>query len=247
MKAREATTRSRRGAAIALTVIVSAALLAACSTAPPTPLTPTPTAAPAPKPAPKPAPEPIEPPWQRFSDPRTPGSFDVPPGWSVIEPGTSEPEYEIFQFVLLDEAGQPQLTYARKVMGLGGDCGYDASYDLVTTDLDTEPVQIEGYVPEEASMLPLSAPEFSYRAVENVREPGVFATIALSDTAPGEGCFYYNLLHTASALVRFADTLQVSVSDAVKHFDTLAEARAYMDTDEYQLVKRVLLSFRLDG
>lgn len=241
--------RYRTGLA-ALTIVLAGGLLAGCAPEPvdppPTvPASPSPTATPSPTPAPEP--EPTAAAWERFADPRTPGSFEIPPGWSVVESEESEPEHEIFKFDLLDAAGTKQLTYARKVMGLGGGCGGGPNSYLVTTELDAQPLEVPGYVPTSDPFPGVVPPQFSYRVFETVHEPGVFATVALSDTTPTESCFYYNLLMGDTGYVQFADTLQVSVSDAVKHFDSADEARAYMDTDEYATLKRVLLSFRLDS
>ena len=213
------------------------------------PETPQATASPKPTPSAErpPDPAPDEEAWERFADPRTPGSFEIPPGWTVSESEYSEPEYELYRFELRDVEGETQLTYARKVMGLGGGCGDDPESYLTVTELDATPVAIPGYVPNAESRPNAIAPQFSYRAIESALEPGVFATLALSDTGPGEYCFYYNVLTTDSALVLFADTLQASTSDAVRHFDTMEAARAYMETEEYTTLKRVLLSFRLDG
>lgn len=240
--------RYRTGLA-ALALVLAGGLLAGCAPKPvdPPPTTPAAPAKPSPTTAPSASPDPEPQQWERFADPRTPGSFEIPPGWSVVESEESEPEHEILKFDMLDAAGAKQLTYARKVMGLGGGCGDDSSYDLVTSELDAQPLDVPGYVPSSDPLPGTVPPQFSYRVFETAHEPGVFATVALSDTTPGERCFYYNLLMTDTGYVQFADTLQVSVSDAAKHFDSVEEARAYMNTDEYATLKRVLLSFRLDG
>lgn len=243
------------GRAVAIGALAAALLLSACA--------PSPEPAPKPttsKPAPKPSPEPTAAPtpeseaeWERFSDPRTVGSFEVAPGWRVVESERSEPQHEIFVFDILDEAGELQLRYARKVMGLGGGCGGDATGPdetsfLTVTELEAVPVTIPGYVMRGEAQQGTTPTQFSYRAIESPHAEGVFATMAVSDTSLGAPyCFYYNLLQTETALVGFADTLQVSISDATKHFGTMDEARAFMQTEDYEKAKRMLLSLRLDG
>lgn len=246
--------RTALGRAGAIAALAAALLLSACAPSPeptPEPTTSKPAPKPSPEPTTAPAPEP-EAQWERFSDSRTVGSFEVAPGWRVVESEESEPEHELFRFDIVDEDGDLQLRYARKVMGLGGGCGGDGSGPdetsfLTVTDLETVPVEIPGYV-RHGDPVPGTTPtQFTYRAIENSHAEGVFATMAVSDTSLGAPyCFYYNLLQTESAYVSFADTLQVSISDATKHFDTMDEARAFMQTEDYENAKRMLLSLRLD-
>ena len=247
--------RTALGRVGAVGALAAALLLSACAPSPePTP-EPT-TSKPAPKPSPDPTAEPAPEPeaqWERFSDPRTIGSFEVAPGRSVVESERSEPEHEIFVFDVFDETGELQLRYARKVMGLGGGCGGDENGPdetsfLTVTDLEVVPVEIPGYVRYSGALPGTTPTQFTYRALESAHADGVFATMAVSDTSLGAPyCFYYNLVQTESALVQFADTLQVSISDAPKHFDTMDEARAFMQTEDYEKAKRMLLSLRLDG
>lgn len=244
-----------QGRAVAIGALAAALLLSACAPSPEPAPKPT-TSKPAPKPSPEPTAEPTPEPeaeWERFSDPRTVGSFEVAPGWRVVESERSEPEHEIFVFDVFDEAGELQLRYARKVMGLGGGCGGDATGPdetsfLTVTDLEAVPVEIPGYVRYSGALPGTTPTQFTYRALESAHADGVFATMAVSDTSLGASyCFYYNLVQTESALVQFADTLKVSVGDATKHFGTMDEARAFMQTEDYEKAKRMLLSLRLDG
>ncbi|WP_153006627.1 hypothetical protein [Leucobacter sp. G161] len=227
--------RVRRGARVALTALVAGALLTACAaeSAPPKPpVTSTP------------APEPTAEAWARFGDPRTPGSFEVPSGWSVVESDESEPEHEIFRFDLLDESGTTQLRFARKVMGLGGGC---ADLAQQFTELEVLPIEVPGYVAATGDYAPSIAPSFTFTVLQDADDPGLHGTLGIRDSEPVTDCFYYNLVRTETALVSFADTLKVTAYDAPRHFATIAEARAYMDTEQYATLKRVLLSFRLDG
>lgn len=119
--------RATPARAVGVGALAAAMLLSACAPSPeptPKPTTSTPAPKPSPEPTAEPTPEP-EAQWERFSDPRTVGSFEVAPGWRVVESERSEPEHEIFVFDVFDEAGELQLRYARKVMGLGGGCGGD--------------------------------------------------------------------------------------------------------------------------
>ncbi|WP_157000626.1 hypothetical protein [Leucobacter komagatae] len=223
--------------------MVAGGLLAGCAQEPAEPA-PTPTT-PAPAPTtPAPEPAPTEAAWERFVDPRTPGSFEIPPGWSVVESEESEPEHELLKFDLLDSAGTKQLTYARKVMGLGGGC---AGMSHTVTELETTPFEIPGYVANTGDYAPEISPSFTFTVLEDAGRPGLYGTLAVRDGLPATECFFYNMVRTEDALVSFADTLKVTAYDAPRQFATMDEARNYMATEEDATLKRVLLSLRLDG
>lgn len=237
--------RFRGGAIVVLALICAGGVLTACApeAAPEKPQT---TASPKPSPSaePEPAPTPTQEVWERFADPRTPGSFEIPPGWTVGESEESEPEHEIYRFELRDGSGDVQLTYARKVMGLGGGC---SGMSQTVTELEVEPFELPGYVAHPGDYAPDISPSFTFTVIEDAQRPGFYGTLAVRDGAPATDCFYYNLVRTESALVSFADTLKVTAYDAPHYFETMDEARAYMATEEYATLKRVLLSLRLDG
>lgn len=201
--------------------------------------TPTPTATQEPTPKPTEEPAPAEEPWERFADPRLEYTFELPPGWSA-ELAFEDPEYSVAGFDLVDESGATQLHFAQRVMGLGGGCTDTPS--LPITELDSVPFDLAGYVAESADTSPatLVQPRFVYRVLE--LDSGVVGSVAVIDDEAEEYCFYYNLLHTDKGLMSFADTLQFGHHEPPHVFGSLAEAQAFMQTDEYRTLKRVLLS-----
>lgn len=237
-----------RGAAI---VALGAGLLVGC-TAQPAPKDPPSTTSPADSAEPSTtssvAPEePTPVPWERFSDPRTPGSFEVPPGWEVREVGTASPEQDLVSFGLFDEFGTRQLSYIRAVSGLGGACGPVAELDV--REVDTEPFSGEGYVHQSTGPFAGdTVAQFSYRVVPEEFGTGAWGTLALSDSGPNGSCFYYNLLNDERGRIMFSDRLQVDRTgggESGRYFASLDEAHAFVDTELYANLKRALLSFEL--
>lgn len=207
-------------------------------TEPETGIHPTATAEPESKPKPKP----VEQSWDRFSHPSLDFTFELPPDWSA-ELAYEDPDYGVANFDLIDKTGAVQLQFAQRVMGLGGGCT-DTPY-LPITELDSEPFDLPGYAPEEEvhASITLTPPRFVYQVLE--LDSGVVGSLAVIDEQPEEYCFYYNLLHTDEGLMSFADTMHFGQDEPPRTFESMDEAEAYMQTDEYGMLKRVLLSLEM--
>lgn len=187
----------------------------------------------------KPKPKPVEQSWDRFSHPSLDFTFELPPDWSA-ELAYEEPEYGVANFDLIDKTGAVQLQFAQRVMGLGGGCT-DTPH-LPITELDSKPFDLPGYAPEADihSSITLTPPRFVYRVLE--LDTGVVGSLAVIDEQPEDHCFYYNLLHTDEGLMSFADTMHFGPDEPPRIFSSRSEAEAYMQTDEYGTLKRMLLS-----
>lgn len=245
----------RRPARLLLSGAAALALLWSATACAPEPQetaeTPRPTAtseapsSPTPAPTPAPAPTPTEEPWERFSDPRFPQSFEVPSDWTVQERGSAYSDTGLSQFELLDAAGERRLYFSSDVQGLGGACG--ALPALAVEELDSEPLDLPGYAPPASSDVELVAPRFVYRASQ--LDDRVVASLSVSNDVPIDSCVYYNLLHLESGAMVFADIMQVDSAPPgptpPRTFASMVEAEAFMDSDEYATLKRVLLSLRL--
>lgn len=244
----------RGWAAAGLVAICLAAGLAGCagSSAPdptpsakPTTAKPTTTAPPpqtsTPTPTPTPTQTPVPEQWHRFTESRIAQSFEVPPGWTVVEQSSANAESGIVQFRVNDAQGKQQLYFASSVSGLGGSCGNAPA--LVVEELDAEPTTIPGYAPLANPPATLTAPRFVYRAIQTGQ--GVVASLALTDEQLPPACFQYNLLNPAAGTMVFADAVQVSAEYPPHLFASMDEAKAYMQTDEYQTLKRILRSLRI--
>ncbi|WP_125098137.1 hypothetical protein [Leucobacter chromiireducens] len=240
----------RRAAALgaAVTLAAGVGLLAGCA---PEPAPPAPTAEPTPAPttSAEPDPEPTEDAWTRFSDPRMPHSFELPPGWTVSElvgdgqPGETN-DLGAYQFGIFDPDGTRQLYFASRVQGLGGACAHLQQTEFEV--LDNAQLEIPGYVPaQDGNVALFSPPEVVFRAGQLTE--GVVASLGLADSHPPASCMYYNVLHTDSGLMAFADRLQVDTfaPEEQRLFATMDEARAYTETEEYRVLVRILSSLRI--
>ncbi|MEB4614634.1 hypothetical protein OOT08_08290, partial [Leucobacter sp. M11] len=201
---------------------------------------PTPSSSPSPTEAPRPE-------WDRFEHPDVAYTFEVPTGWSTrVTPQEIDPSVPPLHAVsVVDRAGRVQLTLLDALYGLGGAGGDPVPFRV----LDSAPVAVPGTIRE--SDLDTD-PQFVYRAVEY--PSGVTASLALSSSAPsldGTTSFFYNELRFPAGGISFADSLQVSEFSAAegntRSFASMAEAEAFMLTDEYETLKRVLTSFAVRG
>ena len=185
----------------------------------------------------------IEADWQRISEPKGPVSFELPPGWRFERSETAYDEpYGIFGGVVRNEAGTAMLTYANWAMGLGGACTPQLP-KVNVTELDSTPVSPAGYqaATSGGGAESLVAPHFAYRLAEF--DGGVLASMALTDRQPVQGtCMFYNLVSTTGRTGFFTTHMQVDTNTKPGLHDSRQAAEAYMQTDEYKQLKRVLLS-----
>lgn len=232
---------TRRLGSAALVVLALSFGAMGCAPEPESPSVAPTTSAPPATTTPTPAP-PTEDPWVRFVDDRMVYSFETPPGWTVEEvPSAYTPE-ELLQYVIRDPDGAEQLYFSSAVIGLGGSC--ESLPALGLEELDVVPAEIPGYVPAaDTSFTPLVPPRVVFRAAET--ESGVIGSIALDDSQPIDACFIYNLLHPAAGPMTFADSTQVSANFPPRTFASMDEARAFVDTEEYATLQRILRSLRI--
>lgn len=235
--------RTRGAGGMLLVSGIMAVLLTGCAVEKP----PEPTTKPSPTAAAEPTP--TEKPWKRFSDARISESFEVPEGWTV-EPLFAEPENDIYTFGLFDADGLKQLEFAHRVTGLGGACGEEeARPELV--ELDSEVLDLPGYLPDTESLQPLSSPRFAFRAMET--DAGVMTGMSIvNDGEVPPSCYYYDLLYTADRIVGFGDGVMIGRDMEPERFGharvfaSMDEARDFAKTEEYKTLKRILTSFRLE-
>jgi hypothetical protein len=216
---------------------------------------PTPTTTPSPAPSASQAPTsgatvpvtasgPASPPaaeWERYSNPGARLSFDLPPGWTVIEKKVDGAT----PFVQLEVRNQQGLRIAAldhvTPGGLGGACGPEPVPFLT---LDSEPVDI----PYNKSVA-AGAPEFSFRVLDGTGIGlKVRASLGLNQPDPQmvESCMYYNTVSSPVGTLDFATQVQVTLTDTQGlAFDSVDEAKAYTATEEYSQLKRMFMSLTL--
>ncbi|MEV8338810.1 hypothetical protein [Leucobacter sp. NPDC077196] len=242
----------------AAAVLCSAILLTGCATEPSTapgatsaPSTSDPSATPTETPEPTPTSEPTPEPWERAGDAAGPVSFELPPGWSLVRLPSANDDMGFFQAQVVDPEGAAQLYFSNQVTGLGGACATDMA-TLRIEELDSEPVEIAGFVPEptDEAGAPTTDARFVYR-VSNLGD-GAVASLSLANFTPRDSCMYYNRLlggtgATPSNSVVAADWMQVDSTSSGRVFASRAEAEAFMQTEEYATLKRILMSMRLQA
>jgi hypothetical protein len=213
------------------------------------PSTPTPTATPSvtrsatATPTPKPTAVPAA--WTTFTDATGQATFEHPLGWTVSEaPKTIEGgAYNIVE--VKNAAGKTMSTLSLVYDVTGGPvCPTPKPFqtlDSVVVDIPQKPAKVA-----ETGLGPSA---FVFRVVEGGK---VYGSLALADRDPAPRattCGLYNgiLGPDNVPFAHFGDTVWLTADgrDAPLTFDSVAEAKAYMGTQEYRDVKRMLISLAL--
>lgn len=216
----------------------------AAATAKPTATRTTPAATPATETPPqKPVPAPVA--WTTFTDATGQATFEHPAGWSVSEAPHTIDGGSYNTVEVKNAAGKTRATLRLLYDSAGGPaCPDPKPYQT----LDSVVVDI----PQKAGKRQDSAQgpsAFVFRVIEGDKVYGSLA-LADEDLAPQTTtCGLYNgILGPENVPIpQFGDTtwLMADGKDAPLTFDSLAEAKAYMGTQEYQDVKRMLISLAL--
>jgi len=184
-------------------------------------------------------------PWVTYTTPDASTTFDLPADWSVeITPWPAAAQDDEYwagiiesnplsapSLKVFDEHGAQRLSYVMYFDGVGGAC----VDEFPLYELDTA---------ETSWVDPGQGPvRFVYNALETPE--GVRASLGLAARAPAAaGCLVYFITSIPGAEqgVSVATDMQLS-SGAGISFDSIADATAYIDTEEYQSVRRIILSF----
>jgi hypothetical protein len=214
------------------------------ASATPTP-TPTPTPTATAKPTPSPTPTAVAAAWTLFADATGQATFELPVGWTVTENPSTIGSGQFNTVKVMNGQGKQVATL---------DLLYDATFGYTCPQpkpyytLDSVVLDI----PQKAEKLkefPRGPSEFAFRVIQSDK---VYGTVALTDgeLAPRTTtCALTNGIVGPDNVppVTFGDItyLQQDGQDAPLTFTSLAEAEAYMQTQEYKDLKRMLISLEL--
>jgi|GEM_PF-2235803 len=177
-------------------------------------------------------------------------SFNYPAAWTVQTKESSTPG--AVNLAVKDASGKKlaELAFGTQGGGLGGSCGQYVPY----TVLDYAEVPL----PYNEAFEGVITPRFAYRAMESNGK--VLASYGLTSTvggADGKACLIYNVVNgpEESPIYMFASGLQMTagLSDAdakaagVLVFNTMDEAVAYRNSEEYKQVKAMITSLKIQG
>ncbi|WP_181038618.1 hypothetical protein [Arthrobacter sp. ZGTC131] len=215
------------------------------------PATPTPTVTPSatraatatPTPTPTPTPPAAALTWTTFTDATGQATFEHPLGWTMSEaPKTIEgAPYNVVE--LKDAAGKAKATLRLLYDSAGGPACPDPkpyrTLDSVVVDIPQRVAKRSGQGPS----------AFVFRIIEGDK---VYGSLALADEdlapAPTTCGLHNGIIGPENVPIpQFGDTewLMADGKDAPLTFDSVAEAKAYMGTQEYQDMKRMLISLSL--
>ncbi|MBD1541698.1 hypothetical protein G9E11_05430 [Arthrobacter sp. IA7] len=213
------------------------------------PATPTPAATPSATPSATATPAPTSTAaavsWTTFTDATGQAAFEHPLGWTVSQtPQTIDGgAYNIVE--VKNAAGKAVATLRLVYDATGGPVCPDPkpyqTLDSVTVDIPQKAAKLREH--------PQVPSAFVFRVIEGDK---VYGSLALTDgdLAPQTTtCGLYNgiLGPDRVPFVQFGDTVWLTADgkDAPLTFDSVAEAKAYMGTQEYKNLKRMLVSLAL--
>ncbi|WP_104175446.1 hypothetical protein [Arthrobacter sp. Y81] len=217
-----------------------ASTVAATESAAPTP-TPSATDTRTATPTPTPSAAPVA--WTKFTDATGQATFELPVGWTVTEaPNTIQGAgYNVIEVKNTDgkKVASLDLIYDRAA-------GYTCPMPKPFSTLDAVVLDI----PQKAAKLKDRGPsEFVFRVIQSDK---VYGSMALNDAELAHGtttCVLHNSILGPEGvpIVSFGDTwsLQQDGMDAPLTFASMAEAEAFMQTQEYRDIKRMLMSLEL--
>lgn len=183
--------------------------------------------------------------WTSFTDGTGQATFEHPAGWTTSE-APQKTQLGAFNTVeVKNPAGKTMATLSLVYDGAGGPACPEpkpfSTLDSVVVD-----------IPQKASKLrefPRGPSAFVFRVIESDK---VYGSMALSDIPLDPGTVTCGMDNTILApdnvpFAHFGDSLWLEASGraAALTFDSVAEAKAYMQTQEYQDVKRMLVSLEL--
>lgn len=182
--------------------------------------------------------------WETFDDDRIPHSFEVPSSWEVL-PGGDWAGGGIYLFEVFNEDGEMVIQYYSWLDRTGISCG-DSPAQMKVEEVFSEPVSIK-----EGESAADSTVRFVYRIAHAEGHPYLGSlALATGDKELGGSCAYDNMaeLGDEHGPGVFADVVRVNIinrEEGQHEFDSFEEAEAFMETKEYQTLKRVLTSLRL--
>ncbi|MFH5880683.1 hypothetical protein [Arthrobacter sp. NA-172] len=189
-------------------------------------------------------------PWKLFTDATGQATFELPASWSTVE-STKMIAGKPYNSISVRDAGNKQvaalnLVYDRTIGGCAAPKPV-AVLDSVDLDIAQKPDKVAEFSAIKGSALGPS--HFTFTVIQGDR---VYGTVALSEETKLPGtpvCHQINGITGPSnaPFVDFGDVWAMAAdgSNAPLTFNSVAEARAYMQTQEYQDMKRMLISLSL--
>ncbi|CAH0149463.1 hypothetical protein SRABI26_00673 [Arthrobacter sp. Bi26] len=183
--------------------------------------------------------------WTTFTDTTGQATFELPASWTVSQAPQSIDGGAYNTVVVKNSTGKTMSTLSLVYDGTGGPVCADpkpfSTLDSVIVD-----------IPQKAQKLkemPRGPSGFVFRIVQGDK---IYGSMALNDAelAPGTTtCGLYNSILGPDNMpfAHFGDTmwLKPDGEEAALAFDSVAEATAYMQTQDYQDTKRMLISLAL--
>ncbi|MBO1268893.1 hypothetical protein [Arthrobacter cavernae] len=172
-------------------------------------------------------------------------SFKLPAGWTAVEEPAGTPSYPSSVVRVYNETGETMSTLQlSQGGGLGGACsGPPAPFSVL--DRAAVPSATQPWAQGRSV-------EFGYAIIDETARGGkIHTVVGLLDAGSlpkgDTACMFYAAVSTSMGMLSFADAVQVSVGGTGPGFDSVAEARAYMQTAEYQNLKAMITSLELNN
>lgn len=187
--------------------------------------------------------------WTAFTDEQRLVSFEVPENWTVEaieEPGEGFDEGGL-HFDVSNAEGVSMAQLHTRITPPAEDCGADAASPYIV--LSSEPVDVPSTAEAEGSI----EPRFVVRLIQGFRFFSSYGVADMVGGADGAACVLYNTVQGPEhiGLYSFGDAVQLraldpaQVGSRTESFATIAEAQKRFDQEDFDQIRRMIMSLQV--
>jgi hypothetical protein len=189
--------------------------------------------------------------WTVFTDEQRFVSFEVPENWTVeaIEDLGGGFDEGGLHFDVSNAKGVSMAQLHTRITPPSEDCGADAASPYIV--LSSEPVDLPSTAEAEESI----EPRFVARLIQGFRFFSSYGVTDIVGGADGAACVLYNTVQGPEhiGLYSFGDAVQLraldptQVGSRTESFATIAEAQRRFDQQDFDQIRRMIMSLQVAG
>ncbi|GAB3546097.1 hypothetical protein GCM10027404_05790 [Arthrobacter tumbae] len=187
--------------------------------------------------------------WTAFTDEQRQVSFEVPENWTVEpieDPGEGFSEGGL-HFDVSNAEGVSMAELHTRIVSPSEECGADAASPYIV--LTSEPVDLPSTAEAEGSI----EPRFVVRLIQGYRFFSSYGVTDMVGGADGAACVLNNTVQGPEhiGLYSFGDSIQLraldptQVGSRTESFATIAEAQKRFDQEDFDQIRRMIMSLQV--